>query len=82
MEPNTLELRIDLGDIFRLSHHEIVNDVLKCADEQSRTRADMNFENCLGVFIQEATKSYEDELRNRMKKRYEKAISQIIEQQR
>lgn len=82
MKPTTVNASVDLSDIFRLSHHEITDDVLKMVDEQFRIRTDITGENCLEIFIQETTKAYEDQLREPINKRNEKSISQQVEQQR
>ncbi|UNT71718.1 hypothetical protein IQ781_27470 (plasmid) [Bacillus sp. N447-1] len=55
---------------------------MKLFDEQFRIRTDITFEDCPEIFIQEATKAYENKLRERMNKRYQMAISQQVEQQR
>lgn len=82
MKPTIINVSVDLDDIFKLSHHEIVDSVLKYVHEQSHQYNDLSPESSLEMVIQEATKAYEDNLRNHMNKRYKKAISQQVEQHR
>ncbi|HHZ5402538.1 TPA: hypothetical protein ACWJ98_000335 [Bacillus cereus] len=82
MKPTIINVSVDLDDIFKLSHHEIVDSVLKYVHEQSLQYNDLSPESSLEMVIQEATKAYEDNLRNHMNTRYKKAISQQVKQHR
>ncbi|MED3079136.1 hypothetical protein [Bacillus wiedmannii] len=82
MKPTIVNVRVDLDDIFKLSHHEIADDILKYVHGQSHQYNDLTPERSLKMVIQEATKAYEDNLKEHMNKRYKKAISQQVEQHR
>ncbi|ANE89238.1 MULTISPECIES: hypothetical protein [Bacillus] len=82
MKPTTINIRVDLDDIFKLSHHEIVDGVLKYVHEQSHQYNDLTPESSLEMVIKEATKASEDNLRKHMHERYSATISGQVEVQR
>ncbi|WP_239696282.1 hypothetical protein [Bacillus cereus] len=58
MKPTTINIRVDLDDICKLSHHEIVDGVLKYVHEQSHQYNDLTPESSLEMVIFRSDKSF------------------------